>query len=99
VDKLQPKQQLFEDMSSGAYSKHFSRLLDSVGITDKKLVFHSFRHTFTDALRAAKITEPIAKALIGPSDSSVTAQYGSGYPLDVLYDDLKRMKYPSVILP
>jgi len=44
-------------------------------------------------LRAAKVTEPIAKALIGHSDGSVTAQYGSGYPLDVLYVDLMRVDY------
>ena len=99
VEKLQPNQQLFEGISSDAYSKHFSRLLDSVGITDKKLVFHSFRHTFTDALRAAKVTEPIIKSLIGHSDGSVTSQYGSGYPLDVLYGDLMRVIYLDVRLP
>jgi integrase len=99
VNSLQSEQPLFKGISSDAYSKHFGRLLDSIGITDKKLVFHSFRHTFTDALRAAKVAEPIIKALVGHSDGSVTSQYGSGYPLDVLYEDLKRVKYPDVGLP
>ena len=99
VASLNPEQPLFKDVSSDAYSKHFGRLLDSVGITDKKLVFHSFRHTFTDALRAAKVAEPIAKALIGHSGGSVTSQYGSGYPLEVLYGDLKQINYHGLILP
>jgi integrase len=72
--------------------------LDSVGITDKKLVFHSFRHTFTDALRAAKVTEPIAKSLIGHSDGTVTGQYGSGYQVDVLFEELKRVNFPGLVL-
>ncbi len=96
VSKLQPAQTLFQGTSSDAYSKHFGRLLDSVGISDTKLVFHSFRHTFTDALRAAKVTEPITKALIGHSDGTVTGQYGSGYPLDVLYGELKRVSFPGL---
>jgi len=99
VDKFQSKQQPFEDMSSGAYGKHFRSILDSFGITDKKLVLHSFHHTFTDALRETKLTEPIVIALIGHVGSSVTAQYGSRYPLDILYGNLKWMKYLSVILP
>ena len=98
VKGIQQGQPLFAGTSSDAYSKHFGRLLDSVGITDRKLVFHSFRHTFTDALRAAKVTEPIAKALIGHSDGTVTGQYGSGYPMDVLYDELKRVRFPELVL-
>ena len=98
VKGIQPGQPLFAGISSGAYSKHFGRLLDSVGITDKKLVFHSFRHTFTDALRAAKVTEPIAKALIGHSDGTVTGQYGSGYQVDVLFEELKRVNFPGLVL-
>jgi len=93
VKETQQGQPLFSGTSSDAYSKHFGRLLDSVGITDRKLVFHSFRHTFTDALRAAKIAEPITKALIGHSDGTVTGQYGSGYPIDVLFEELKRISY------
>ena len=62
-------------------------LLELEGIT------RFFHQTFTDALRAAKEPEPIAKALIRHSNGSVTAQYGSGYPLDVLYGDLMRVDY------
>jgi len=99
IDGIDPDNLLFSNTSSDAFGKHFARQLDSIGITDKKLVFHSFRHTFTDALRAAKVTEPIIKSLIGHSDGSVTSQYGSGYPLEVLYGDLKRINYHGVILP
>jgi len=44
------------------------------------------------------VTEPIAKALIGHSDGTVTGQYGSGYPVDVLYDELKRVSFPELVL-
>jgi integrase len=98
VKGIQSGQPLFAGTSSDAYSKHFGRLLDSVGITDKKLVFHSFRHTFTDALRAAKVAEPITKALVGHSDGTVTGQYGSGYPVGVLYEELKRVSFPELVL-
>jgi integrase len=37
-----------------AWTKWFSRYLHSLGVTDDSKVFHSFRHTFKDALRAAK---------------------------------------------
>jgi len=98
VKGIQKGEPLFSGISSGSYSKHFGRLLDSVGITDRKLVFHSFRHTFTDALRAAKVSDPIAKALIGHSDGTVTGQYGSGYPVDVLLEELNRVNYPGLDL-
>ena len=89
---------VFEGASQKPYSKHFRRFLDSVGITDPALVFHSFRHTFTDALRRARVEEPLAKALLGHSEGSVTGQYGAGYPLSALSAAMGQIEYPGLNL-
>jgi integrase len=60
-----------------AWTKWFSRYLHSVGITDDSKVFHSFRHTFKDALRAASVPEDLNDALAGQKNSSVGRSYGA----------------------
>ena len=60
-----------------AWTKWFSRYLRSVGITDDSKVFHSFRHTFKDALRAAGVREDLNDALAGQKNSSVGRSYGA----------------------
>jgi len=60
-----------------AWTKWFSRYLRSVGITDDSKVFHSFRHTFKDALRAAGVPEDLNDALAGQKNSSVGRSYGA----------------------
>jgi integrase len=60
-----------------AWTKWFSRYLRSVGITDDSKVFHSFRHTFKDALRAASVPEDLNDALAGQKNSSVGRSYGA----------------------
>ena len=46
-------------------SKAFGRYCTKLGLTDKALVFHSLRQTFTEALEAAAIPETTTKLLIG----------------------------------
>jgi hypothetical protein len=48
-----------------------------VGVTDDSKVFHSFRHTFKDALRAASVPEDLNDALAGQKNSSVGRSYGA----------------------
>ena len=96
VDELQTVSQLFSDTNEKAYSKHFGRFLDSLKITDSKLVFHSLRHTFIDALRAARIEEPMIQSIVGQSTGSVTSQYGSGYPANVLHDAIAQVEYSGL---
>jgi integrase len=57
------------------FSKWYNRYADEIGITDKRKVFHSFRHGFKDACRNAEIDEAISDALTGHSSASV----GRGY--------------------
>jgi integrase len=60
-----------------AWTKWFGRYLRSIGITDRRKVFHSFRHSFKDALRAADVSEDLNDALLGQKNSSVGRTYGA----------------------
>ena len=61
-----------------AWSKWFGRYIRDLGITNKASVFHSFRHGFKDALRAAEVSEDVNDALTGHSGGgSVGRTYGS----------------------
>jgi integrase len=69
--------QLFPELrftSIGNYShpvsKWFGRFLDGLGITDRKLNFHSFRHTFKDELERQDVPDAIAKRLGGWTDKA-----------------------------
>ena len=64
-----------------SWSKWFGRYIRGLGITNKARVFHSFRHGFKDALRAAGVSEDINDALTGHAGG---ASVGRGYgALDV----------------
>jgi integrase len=61
-----------------AWTKWFSRYRRSLGITDAN-VFHSLRHNFLDALRAAGVDEEMRTALFGHGwhRTSTTRGYGA----------------------
>ena len=60
-----------------AFSKWFGRYKRSLGIDNQNSVFHSFRHGFKDALRAAGVNEDINDALTGHSGGNAVARgYG-----------------------
>lgn len=96
---------LFGDItrgSDGYYSTNFSktsnRYLKEVGVHGPKHKFHSFRHTFRDALRRGRVEREIGKALGGWKRGNTDAFdiYGSGFPLDELAGELERVDYPKV---
>jgi integrase len=81
---------------TGRWSKWFNRYLDGVvGITDATVDFHSFRHTFKLATRAAGIPEDQHDALTGHANASVSRAYGSaeGYPLEPLAKAITKLRY------
>lgn len=51
------------------------------GVTDKRMVFHSFRHTFKQYVRHAGIIEGVQRQIMGHGSSDVADDYGSGYRL------------------
>ena len=54
------------------------------GVADKRMVFHSFRHTFKQYARHAGIIEGVQRQIMGHSSGDVADAYGSGYPLHQL---------------
>jgi hypothetical protein len=89
------------DRKGGAsgWSKWFGRYIRAHGIKDKNNVFHSLRHNFKDALRAAKVPEDLNDALTGHSTrGSVGRSYGAKdivnrYGMPTLIDAISRIKY------
>jgi integrase len=81
----QPSGRVFPEIKKGAdgyHSHHFSkwwgRYAKQIGFKSPRTAFHSLRHNFMDALRAAELPEYINKALVGHADKSVHSQYGGG---------------------
>jgi integrase len=84
-----------------AWSKWFGRY--KRGITNSASVFHSFRHGFKDAARAARVSEDLHDALTGYTGSSVGRTYGAKdmvrrFGLETLADAVNRIKYPGLDL-
>jgi integrase len=88
-----------------AWSKWWGHYLrEHIGIEDRDLVFHSFRHGFTDRARAAGVPEEVRKALMGHSDAStVSGGYGAKnmlarWGVNVLKDAIEKITYPGLDL-
>ena len=95
-NRLFPK--LVENVNSqctSSFSKWFGRYLCStIGITDKRKTFHSFRHGFKEACRVAEITKELHDKLTGHISSDVDDGYGGDlYPLMPLYNAIKKIEF------
>lgn len=101
------KGRIFPELKAGAYGRQsakwgewYGRYVDSdTGITDKRITFHSFRHTFKDYCRLASIEEPLANRLMGHKTQGVAASYGLGYGLHNLVEAMRRYKVPGLTIP
>jgi integrase len=69
------------------------------GITEKRMVFHSFRHTFKHYARHANIIEGVQRQIMGHSSRDVADGYGSGYSLHQLVEGMKLFRVPGLELP
>jgi integrase len=75
---------LWPDLSRGAdgfysspFSKWFGRFKRAAGIVDARVTFHSFRHTFVNALKQAGVEELVIRELVGHANTSITTgRYG-----------------------
>ena len=87
-----------------AWSKWFGRYIRSIGISNRARVFHSFRHTFKDALRAAGVSEDVNDALLGQSGAGgVGRRYGAKemirrFGLPRLAEAVSAANYPGLDL-
>lgn len=75
-------------------SRWFGRYLDRRGITTKKKVFHSFRHTFINALKQKKVHLALAQELAGHQGDSVTyGLYGKGLKSQTQFEILQDLNF------
>lgn len=86
-----------------SWSKWFGRYIRSIGISNPDRVFHSFRHSFKDALRAAGVGEDINDALTGHSGGGVGRSYGAKsmerrFGLKILAQAVAKVAYPRLDL-
>jgi integrase len=58
-------------------SKFWQKYLKNIGMKARGLGLHSFRHGFVDECRRRGVSKDVAQALLGHSDGSMTAHYGS----------------------
>ena len=106
AEKQKGKPRLFPNLKANKYGKltdkfgqWFTQYRKGMGITDKRQVFHSFRHTFTDYARHAGIAEGVTRQLVGHSGEDVHDDYGSGYSLHRLVEGMKLYRVPGLSLP
>lgn len=91
---------------SGTFSKWFNdrrRFLGKVGLSGQNVSFHSFRHTYRDALREADISLERVRALGGWKRDSggEESAYGSGalgITPAVLLADVTKLEFPELNL-
>jgi integrase len=69
------------------------------GITEKRKVFHSFRHTFKDYTRRARMPEGVQRQIMGHAGKDVADDYGSGYDLHSLAEAMASYRVPGLIMP
>lgn len=65
---------------------------------DDAQVFHSFRHNFKDACRAAELPKEVHDRLTGHSSGDIGSTYGLGVPMDVLARAIAKVSYPDLDL-
>ena len=78
--------------ASDIFSKRFHTRLKRLELGEG-LVFHSFRHSFTDAMRNAGLSEAMQKAIGGWAAKDVHAQYGQGHSLQRLKEAIDGVWY------
>lgn len=86
---------------SDPFQKWFARFLDSLGLKKEKraLCFHSFRHTFRDAMRNASVFEGHLNRICGWTESNNTGDlYGRGASIKTLHEEIRKVEYEGLDL-
>lgn len=84
---------------SDPFQKWFGRFLKKAQASRTGTSFHSFRHTYRDALREADVSKERAQALGGWSGSgSADELYGSGLRPSTLAKEIAKLRYDGLDL-
>ena len=66
------------------------------GIDDKRIVFHSFRHSLKDAARECGVPEELQRAIMGHSQQGVAGSYGVGFTLRRIVGGVNAIRIPGL---
>jgi len=72
---------------------------EQCNVTDKRMTFHSFRHTFKQYARQVNMVEGIQRQLMGHSGDDAADDYGTGFYLHPLVEGMAMYKIPGLKLP
>jgi len=101
------KKNLFPELKKGSYGYMSDRIADwfsdgflpKVVKKDGLISFHSFRHNFRDALRAAEAPDFVLRELGGwTASKGVSDNYGSGHKPEQLMEYVAKIAYPELDL-
>ncbi|WP_193771524.1 tyrosine-type recombinase/integrase [Candidatus Magnetaquicoccus inordinatus] len=92
--RLFPELKRGRDGYSQAASKWFARYLNTLGITDRLEVFHSFRHTFMNFLKQIFTDINIINELVGHEHGSIALdRYGKQYAASALCNAIHKLNF------
>lgn len=95
--RLFPELQPRRDGYGQTVSKWFRRFRIRCGITDRRKVFHSFRHTVIDALKQAGFPKEQIASLVGHDDDSVTfGRYGKPFEVQTMNRLVQALEFDSL---
>lgn len=79
------------------FSKWFTRYRQEVGVYDKRLNYHSFRHSVTTKLAAAGVALEVRNELLGHDGETTDEKvYLKGLPLQLLADAIAKVHWPEL---
>ena len=90
-----------ETKQSGNWGRWFGRQLrNKWGVTDDRMTFHSFRHTFKHHMRQCQIPKDVNDALTGHETGDAADAYGGlSFPLAPLVEGMKAYRVDGFTLP
>jgi integrase len=101
------QERLFPELKPDKYGRRtakwgewFSRYKrDVCGVIDRRQVFHSFRHTFKDQARDARIPEGIQRKIMGHAAKDEADNYGDGHGFHRLVEGMATYRVAGLKLP
>ncbi|KAB1443747.1 site-specific integrase [Pseudodesulfovibrio senegalensis] len=97
--RLFPEVRSNQGQITASFSQWWGRYARKHGITDKRKVFHSFRHAAKDGFREGGVEEQISDALTGHAPRTEGRKYGSdAYPITQLAAGIEKLVYPGLDL-
>lgn len=90
-----------ETRLAGNWGRWFARYMrKTCGVTDERMTFHSFRHTFKHHLRQCQVPKDVNDALTGHETGDAADAYGGlSFPLHPLVEGMKLYRVPGFNLP